>query len=334
MGDAVNLDIGKIISNISEYIKYGINNNSQSCCSQSAGSMEDMISFFIYNTVSIFLLLISIIFIVSMIKSYFPPEKVGRFFKNKYSQGIVGNIIGALLGTVTPFCSCSAVTIFIGFVESGVPLGATFSFLVSAPMVNEVAFSLLLALFGIKVASVYVAAGLIIAILVGLIVGKLNPKKYIEGYVFERISSDIQTEKPSFKDRIKESFDNVGFILRKVWIYLIVGMIIGSYIHGRFPENLLLQYTTKTNPVGVIIATLIGIPIYSNAAGVIPIVKELTRLGVPFGTGLAFMMSVTALSLPELIMLRNIMKPKMLAIFIGIVGIAIMFVGYMFNIIL
>ena len=292
------------------------------------------IQFFLFDTIKIFIMLTVIIFIVSIIRSFFPPERTKKLLGEGKARGFLGNIFAALLGIVTPFCSCSAVPVFIGFIEAGVPLGVTFSFLISSPMVNEVAIIMLAGLFGWNIALIYIATGVIIAITSGIVIGKLKLERYVEGYVYETKIGDIEIIKPTWKQRKEDSIQNVIEILHKIWLYVIIGIFIGAIMHGYAPTGWLAQYAGKNNPFAVLIAVLIGIPLYSNAAGTIPIVSELTRLGVPMGTALAFMMSVTALSLPEMIILKKVLKPQLLAVFIGIRAVTIIFIGYLFNIIL
>lgn len=296
--------------------------------------LGESIHFFIYDTIKIFIMLSVIIFIVSIIRSYFPPEKTKRILGAEKEKGFLGNILAALLGIVTPFCSCSAVPVFIGFVEAGVPLGVTFSFLISSPMVNEVALIMLWGMFGWKIAVIYIVTGVTVAIIAGVVIGKLKLEKHVEEYVYKMKIGNIDIPELTFKERVKDGISYVVEILKKVWIYVLIGIGIGAVMHGWAPEGFLTKYAGKENPFSVIIAVLIGIPLYSNAAGVIPIVKELTRVGMQMGTALAFMMAVTALSLPEMIILRKVLKPKLLTIFVGIMAVTIIITGYMFNIIL
>jgi len=293
----------------------------------------DAINFFIYDSIKIFILLSMIIFFVSIIRSYLPPEKI-RFIlshKSKYT----GNVIASLLGIITPFCSCSAIPLFLGFVQAGVPLGVTFSFLVASPMINEVALILLLGMFGWKIAIIYIVSGLIISILSGMIIGKMKIENLIEPFVFQNtIKGDIELPIMTKKERIKYAKDYTLDILKKVWIYILIGIGIGAWIHGYVPTDFLAQYAGSDKWYAVPLAVLIGIPLYSNAAGVIPLVSALTEKGVSMGTTLAFMMSVTALSLPEFMILKKVMKVKLIFIFAGIVGIGIIFIGYLFNFIL
>ncbi|WP_425808202.1 permease [Desulfitobacterium sp. Sab5] len=295
---------------------------------------QGAVNFFFYDSMKIFLMLAVIIFIVSIIRSFFPPERTKKLLGEGKAKGFLGNIFAALLGIVTPFCSCSAVPVFIGFIEAGIPLGITFSFLISSPMVNEVALVMLWGLFGWQIALLYIATGVIVAIIAGIIIGKLRLEKFVEEYVFNIKMGDVDIVIPTWKERLIEARNYVGEILRKIWIYVLVGIGIGGIMHGYAPTGLLAKYAGKSNPFAVFIAVLIGIPLYSNAAGTIPIVKELTRLGMPMGTALAFMMAVTALSLPEMIILRKVLKPQLLSIFISIMAVAIVIIGYLFNLVL
>ena len=298
------------------------------------GRLSGALEFFIYDTIKIFFLLSVIIFIVSIIRSYFPPEKTKRILSHK--REFIGNILAALLGIVTPFCSCSAVPLFIGFIEAGVPLGVTFSFLISSPMVNEVAVVLLWGLFGWKIALIYMGTGLLVAILAGIVIGKLKLEKWVEEYVYKikSLGAAVDIAKQTFKDRLLYARENTTEILKKVWIYVFVAIGIGGFIHGYVPEDFLVKYAGPQNPFGVPIAVALGVPLYSNAAGVIPIVYALMEKGMSMGTVLAFMMAVTALSLPEMIILRKVLKVKLLVVFVSIMTVTIIGVGYLFNAIL
>jgi uncharacterized membrane protein YraQ (UPF0718 family) len=295
--------------------------------------LADALEFFIYDTIKIFLLLSVIIFIVSVIRSYFPPERTKKILSHK--KEFIGNILAALLGVVTPFCSCSAVPLFIGFVEAGVPLGVTFSFLISSPMVNEVAVVLLWGLFGWKIATIYIGAGLLVAILSGFIIGKLKLEKWVEEYVY-KFHSEQEHEiiKQTFRERLQYAKRNTADILKRVWLFIIIAIAIGGLIHGYVPQDFLAQYAGPQNPFAVPLAVAIGVPLYSNAAGVIPIVYALMEKGLSLGTVLAFMMAVTALSLPEMIILRKVLKIPLLGVFAGIMTVTIIAVGYLFNAIL
>ena len=317
-----------MLREFSRYVVYSLFGMTQGA--RLSGAFE----FFIYDIIKIFLLLAVIIFAVSIIRSYFPPERTKRILSHK--REFIGNILAALLGIVTPFCSCSAVPLFIGFVEAGVPLGVTFSFLISSPMVNEVAVVLLWGLFGWKIALIYMGTGLLVAIFAGMIIGKLRLEKWVEEYVYKikSMGTAAESSKLAFKDRLVYARENTSDILKKVWAYVIVAIAIGGFIHGYVPENFLVTYAGPQNPFGVPIAVALGVPLYSNAAGVIPIVYALMEKGMSMGTVLAFMMAVTALSLPEMIILRKVLKIQLLAVFIGIMTITIIGVGYLFNAIL
>jgi hypothetical protein len=296
--------------------------------------LSGALEFFIYDTIKIFLLLSVIIFIISIIRSYFPPEKTKRILSNK--REFIGNILAALLGIVTPFCSCSAVPLFIGFVEAGVPLGVTFSFLISSPMVNEVAVVLLWGLFGWKIALIYMGTGLLVAIIAGMIIGKLKLEKWVEEYVYtiKAMGAAADIAKQTFRDRLVYARENTTDILKQVWAYVLVAIGIGGFIHGYVPEDFLVRYAGPQNPFAVPIAVALGVPLYSNAAGVIPIVYALMEKGMSMGTVLAFMMAVTALSFPEMIILRKVLKARLLAVFVSIMTVTIIGVGYLFNAIL
>lgn len=291
------------------------------------------VNFFIFDTLKIFILLTVIIFAVSIIRSYLPPEKIRNILahKNKYT----GNVVASLLGIVTPFCSCSAIPLFLGFVQAGVPLGTTFSFLVASPMINEVALVLLLGLFGWKIALIYIFSGLIISIVSGVAIGKLKVESLVEPFVFQTvINSAMSLPSMTWHERLEYSKTYTLDILKKIWPYVLIGIGVGAWIHGYVPTDFLVKYAGRGQWYGVPLAVLIGIPLYSNAAGVIPLVSALTEKGVSIGTTLAFMMSVTALSLPEFMILKKVMKAKLILIFAGIVGIGIMLTGYLFNVIL
>ncbi|WP_278320239.1 permease [Inediibacterium massiliense] len=289
------------------------------------------IHFFIYDTIKIIILLSIMIFVISYIRSYFPPEKTKKIL-SRFS-GITGNIMASLLGIVTPFCSCSSVPIFIGFVEAGVPLGLTFSFLITSPIVNEAAFAILLASFGVKVAVVYVITGVVVGVVGGLVIGGLHLEKEVEEYVYEIQMGEVAIDELNRKERFQFAIDNVVDIVKRIWIYLIIGIGIGAFIHGWAPAPLLAKYAGPNNPFAVIVAVVFGIPLYSNALGTIPIAEALINKGVGIGTALSFMMAVTALSLPEIILLRKIIKPKLIKAFVIITGIGIIFVGYLFNVV-
>ncbi len=291
--------------------------------------LGEALNFFIYDTIKIFFLLSVIIFAVAIIRSWFPPEKTKRILSHK--RVYVGNVMAALLGIVTPFCSCSAVPLFIGFVESGVPLGVTFSFLISSPMVNEVALIMLWGMFGWKIALIYIGTGLLVAIVAGIIIGRLKMEKYVQDYVWEMRVGNAEIAEQSWPERLSYAREYTVGLLKKIWPYVVVGIAIGGFIHGYVPQDFLARWAGRDNPFAVPVAVALGVPLYSNAAGVIPIVQALTAKGMAMGTVLAFMMAVTALSLPEAIILKNVLKNRLLAVFFGTVALAITLVGYLFN---
>jgi len=321
------MDIFLPLQILSDYITYTLLNIDKK------SALGSSLNFFIYDTVKILILLSVIIFVVSLIRSCFPPEKTKRFL-GKHNHTIIGNFLASLLGIVTPFCSCSAVPLFMGFVQSGIPLGVTFSFLISSPMVNEVALVLLWGMFGWKVAIIYILSGVIIATFAGWIIGKLKLEKWVEEYVYKMMVGQKSEKEVSLQDRFVYAKNYVFDIVGKVWIYIVIGVGLGSLMHGYAPSDLLVQFAGKNNFFAVPIATLIGIPLYSNTAGTIPIVSVLVDKGMAMGTALSFMMAVTALSLPEFIILKKILKPKLIATYAVIVGLGIIFTGYLFNIIL
>ena len=293
--------------------------------------LANSVNFFIFDTLKIFVLLFVIIFIVSFIRTFLPPEKVRLFLAKK--NKLTGHILASLIGIITPFCSCSAVPLFLGFVEAGVPLGVTFSFLISSPMINEVALVLLFGLFGWKIALLYILSGLVIAIISGLIIGQMSVEHLVADFVWKnKLKNNIIAEiKMSRKERATYASNYALDIIKKVWLYILIGVGIGAWIHGYVPADFLAQYAGADKWYAVPLATIIGIPLYSNAAGVIPLVSALTEKGVAIGTTLAFMMAVTALSLPEFMILKKVMKTKLIIIFGSIVGIGIIFTGYLFN---
>lgn len=314
----------KLLADRLTYYTFGI---------KSGTLMGDSVNFFIYDTIKIFILLAIIIFVVSIIRSYLPPKKIRLILARK--NEFVGNIIASLLGIITPFCTCSAIPLFLGFIQAGVPLGVTFSFLVASPMINEVALVLLLGIFGWKIALIYIMSGLIISIIAGMIIGKLKVEKLIEPYVFQdSIKNESFLSNMSGKERIIYAKNYTLNILNKVWPYILVGVGVGAWIHGYIPTDFLAKYAGSDKWYAVPLAVVIGIPLYSNAAGIIPLVGALTEKGFAVGTTLAFMMSVTGLSLPEFMILKKVMKLKLILIFAGIVGLGIMFTGFLFNIIL
>ncbi|HEY3373151.1 MAG TPA: permease [Prolixibacteraceae bacterium] len=293
--------------------------------------LTEALRFFVFEFPKVMLLLTLIIFFVGIIRSYFTPERTRKALEGK--RTFTGNVMAATLGIVTPFCSCSAIPLFLGFVESGVPLGVTFSFLIAAPMINEVAIILLYGMFGWQVAAIYVGTGLAIAILAGWIIGLLKLEKWVEPWVYQTHLGDggAEEEKLTFEKRINLGYDAVKEIVGKVWIYVALGIIVGAGAHGFVPEEFMAALMGKSAWYSIPLSILIGIPLYSNAAGIVPIVSVLIEKGASLGTALAFMMSVIALSLPEMVILRKVLKLPLIFTFIGIVGTGIMIVGYLFN---
>ncbi len=286
--------------------------------------------FFIYEVPKVLMLLTLVVFGVGIVRSFFTAERTRRILSGKRES--VGNVLAALLGIVTPFCSCSAVPLFIGFVTTGVPLGVTFSFLISAPMVNEVALVLLFGLFGWKVAALYLGTGLGIAISAGWVLGKLHLERHVEEWVYATKTGAAEDEAViDWPSRIDLGLEAVRDIVGRVWLYVLLGIAVGAGIHGYVPENFMASIMGKGAWWSVPLAVLIGVPMYSNAAGIIPIVQALLGKGAALGTVLAFMMSVIALSLPEAIILRKVLKPRLIVTFFGIVALGIMFVGFLFN---
>lgn len=287
--------------------------------------------FFVFQVPQVFLLLTLIIFTVGVIRSFFSPEKTRKTLEGK--PLFTGNILASLLGVVTPFCSCSAVPLFIGFIEAGIPLGVTFSFLIAAPMINEVALVLLLGLFGIKIAAIYMITGLLIAICAGWALGKLNPVKWVEPWVYQISLEKNETSELalSLEKRFQIGIDAVKDIFRKVWAYIVAGLLVGAIVHGYVPADIMVSLMGNNAWYSVPLAVLIGIPLYSCAGGIIPIISVLLEKGITLGTALAFSMSIIGLSLPEIIILKKVLKIQMIGIFIGIVAVGIILVGYIFN---
>ena len=292
------------------------------------------VEFFIFEVPKVLMLLVAVVFGVGIIRSFFTPERTRKILAGK--KEFVGNIMASALGIVTPFCSCSAVPLFIGFVETGVPLGVTLSFLIAAPMINEVAMVLLFGMFGFKVAAIYVTTGLVIAILSGFIIGRLHLERYVEEWVYkiQMGENQLQDRKLSWNDRIDAGKTAVKEIVGKVWPFVIAGIAVGAGIHGYVPSNFMASFMTKGSWWSVPLAVILGVPMYSNAAGIIPIIQALLEKGVPLGTALAFMMAVIGLSLPETIILRKVLKIQLIMVFVGIVAVGITIVGYLFNFVL
>ncbi|MHB8104997.1 MAG: permease [Dehalococcoidales bacterium] len=296
--------------------------------------LASSVAFFLYDAPKVILLLVIIVFAVGIVRSFFTPERTQRILAGK--REAVGNVLAAGLGIVTPFCSCSAVPLFIGFVEVGIPLGVTFSFLIAAPMINEVAMVLLYGMFGWRVALLYVVTGLFIAILAGWVIGKLKMERYIEGWVLDLRKAEVNANEKqlSFTDRVQYGLNSIREIVGKVWPYVLGGIAVGAAIHGFVPEGLMVSFMGKNVWWAVPAAVLLGVPMYSNAAGIIPIIQALLEKGAALGTALAFMMAVIGLSLPETIILRKVLKWQLIAVFLGVVAVGIIIIGYLFNAIL
>lgn len=296
--------------------------------------LGESLAFFFYDVPKIILLLGGMIFLITVLRSFFTPEQTRSWLGGK-REG-VGNILAALLGVVTPFCSCSAVPLFIGFIESGIPLGVTFSFLMATPVVNEIALVMLFGLFGWQVAGLYLVSGLVIAVVAGVVIDRLHLERYVEDFVWQIQVGTLtaEQEKPSWSQRFETAWKSTQEIVGKVWLYVVVGIAIGAGIHGYVPQDALASILGKDAWWSVPAGVLLGVPLYSNAAGVIPVVHALMEKGAALGTVLAFMMAVVGLSLPEMVILRRVLKPQLLAIFIAILTVAIIFTGYLFNLVL
>jgi len=327
LGVALWLVVYRHLASLAEWLTYSV------LAMERGSHLASSIEFFVYESPKVLMLLALVVFGVGIVRSFFTPERTRRILSGKRES--VGNILASLLGIVTPFCSCSAVPLFIGFVTTGVPLGVTFSFLISAPMVNEVALVLLFGMFGWKVAGLYLGTGLIIAIAAGWLIGRLHMEKHVEEWVFEtRTGTGTEGESLDWSARVRLGWDAVKDIVGKVWLYVLLGIAVGAGIHGFVPENFMASIMGKGAWWSVPLAVLLGVPMYSNAAGIIPIVQALLGKGAALGTVLAFMMSVIALSLPEAIILRKVLKPRLIATFFGIVALSIMLVGYLFNLLM
>jgi len=289
--------------------------------------------FFIYDTIKIWFLLITIIFVVSYLRTHFNTEYVRAYLQGK--SEFTGNILAALFGIITPFCSCSAIPLFLGFIQARIPLGVTFSYLISSPMNNEIAIALLFGLFGWKITAIYIGFGLIVAIFGGWFVGRMNMEKYILLNVQEMEGElDEVNIKLTFLKRVTEAWEYTLDIFSKIWFYVLIGVGVGAWIHGYVPADMIVKYAGPENPFAVLVAVLAGIPMYSNAAGVMPLIEVLTGKGMMLGTALSFMMAITALSLPEAMILKRILHVKLIGVFFGIVGLGIIGIGYLFNAIL
>jgi uncharacterized protein len=293
-------------------------------------NVASSLNFFLYDVPKIYFLLAVIVFVVAIIRTFLPPEKIRAMLSHKHE--FTGNILAACLGIFTPFCTCSAIPLFMGMLQSGVPLGVTMSFLVASPTINEVALIMLWGLFGWRVALIYIFSGLLIAITAGFVIGRFKMERYVEDLVSQTGCACGETEgTQSWKDRLEYAVEYTKDIFRQVWLYVILGVGLGAFIHGYVPIEFVAKYAGNSNPFAVIIAVIIGIPLYSNAAGTIPIVQALMEKGLALGTTLAFMMAVTALSLPEFIILRKVLKPRLLLTFFGTVALGITMIGYLFN---
>lgn len=299
---------------------------------QSGSQLGEAASFFAADLVKVTFLLAMMVFLVSIVRTFVTPQRIRKLLGGK-TEGI-GNVLAALLGVPTPFCSCSAVPLFIGFVESGVPLGVTFSFLIASPMVNEVAIALLLGLVGWKITAIYIGSGLLVAILAGIAIGRMNLESEVEDFVYKIKSREVRESRMASRERLVFAKNETASIVMKVFPYMALGIGLGSLIHGYAPIGILAEIAGKDNPFAVLVAVLIGIPLYSNAAGMIPIVEALLGKGMALGTALAFMMSVTALSLPEMIILRKVLKPKLIFAFAAVMFVSITLIGLLFNAIL
>lgn len=317
------MDVFAPLERLAEWVTYdllGLARGSQ---------LGSALAFFLYDVPKILILLAVVIFAVAIVRSFFPPERTRKYLS--HSKEYVGNVLAALLGVVTPFCSCSAVPLFIGFVESGVPLGVTFSFLIASPMVNEVALVLLFGMFGWEIAALYMASGLAVAIVGGIVMGRLGLEDEIEEYVRQIRVGEAAIPTMTWPERVTYARTSVRDIVGRVWPYVVGGIAVGAFMHGYVPADALAGIAGPRNPFAVPAAVLVGIPLYSNAAGVVPLVSVLTDKGMAMGTVLAFMMAVTALSLPEFVILRKVMKPKLLAVYAAVGFVTITVTGYLFN---
>lgn len=301
---------------------------------QAGSHLGEAVAFFLYDAPKILLLLSGMIFVISTFRSFFSPERTRAMLAGK-REG-VGNVLAASLGVVTPFCSCSAVPLFIGFVEAGIPLGVTFSFLIAAPMVNEVALAMLFSMFGWRIAALYLTAGLVIAIVSGMIIGRLRMERHIEDFVWQIRSGGgaVSQARLTWHQRVAVAWQSTREIVRRVWLYVLIGIAVGAGIHGYVPEQAMADIMGRDAWWSVPAAVLLGVPLYANAAGVMPVIQALMAKGAAPGAALAFMMAVVALSLPEMIILRRVLKPRLIATFIGIVALGIIAIGYVFNLVI
>ncbi len=292
---------------------------------------DHAIRFFIGILAKVMILLVGLIYLVGFVRTYFSPERTRKLLVGKHE--IVGNILAALLGILTPFCTCSAISLFIGFIEAGIPLGVTLSFLIAAPMINEIAVGMLANMFGWQVAGLYIGCGLVIAIVAGWIIGRLNSRELVEDWVWEIQMGNVQNldEDLTIRDRLKSSWDNLKDIMGRIWLFVTIGIAAAAAIHGYVPDDAFGRWLGGHNWWSVPIAVLVGVPMYGNAGGAVPIMQVMLEKGAAMGTALAFMMGMVGLSLPEMIVLRKVLKPKMIAIFVGVVTVGILIVGYLFN---
>jgi uncharacterized membrane protein YraQ (UPF0718 family) len=316
------------LATVAQWLSYGV------LGLEPGARLSRAVEFFLYEVPKVLLLLVVVVFVVGIVRSYFTPERTRAILAGKRES--VGNVLAALLGIVTPFCSCSAVPLFIGFVTTGVPLGVTFSFLISAPMINEIALVLLFGLFGWKVALLYLVTGLVIAIGAGWLIGRLKLERYVEDWVYATKTGSNGAEEATLalRDRVAAGWEAVRDIVGRVWLYVLAGIAVGAGIHGYVPEGFMVAIMGKGTWWSVPLAVLLGVPMYSNAAGIIPVVQALLGKGAALGTVLAFMMSVIGLSLPEAIILRKVLKLPLIFIFFGVVALGIMLIGFLFNAVL
>lgn len=320
------LIVYNIIQPLANWIAYGLLSLPQ------GSHLGESLAFFFYDVPKILLLLSGMIFLISLLQTFIDTQKV-RVMIEKRGEGI-GNVMASLFGAITPFCSCSSVPLFIGFIQAGIPLGITFSFLITSPLMNEVAFVLLIGLFGWKVALLYLLSGITIGIISGLILGRMKLERFVEGFVYEikpQSSGQVLEEKLTWKERVNRAAESTREIVGKVWLFVIVGIGIGAFIHGFVPQDALTGIMGKGAWWSVPVSVILGIPLYSNAAGIIPIVSAMLSKGVSLGTALAFMMSVVGLSLPEAVILKRVLKMPLLITFFGVIAVAIILTGYLFN---
>jgi len=316
----------EVLPSFAEFVAYG------ALGLDPASALGSSVAFFLYDVPKILLLLALVVFLIGIVRSFFSPERTRKMLGGK-REG-VGNVLAASLGIVTPFCSCSAVPLFLGFVESGIPLGVTFSFLVASPMINEVAVVMLFGLFGLRVAVLYIATGLLIAIFAGWVIGRLRLEKWVEEWVYEvKVGNTRLDEKLTFEGRVAYAWDAVKEIVARVWLFVVAGIAVGAVIHGYVPQDFMASFMGRDAWWSVPAAVVLGIPMYSSAAGIIPVVQALMEKGASLGTVLAFMMAVIGLSLPEMIILRKVLKIQLIAAFVTVVGMGIVITGYLFNLI-